>query len=172
MKALLHTETRTVLNTALQAACMEKQWCWCNAVMKINVPAAFTDGKGTFYLLPPRNLLQPFMSQKKQRAWVKTSVLLVPHLKLARFPMVPRKKERPAGTAMFSIHCFSVVVLKCPLFAFYLFTLKWELQVLVCRIAIAHNEKWQGSSISGVLSVHRLPAEQSSKVGTWVDIFS
>lgn len=130
----------------------------------------FRDGKDTFHLLPPRNLLQPFISQKKQWAWVKTSLLLVPHLMLAHFPLVPKKKERPAQIVMFSIHWISMV-LKCPLFAFYLFTLKWELQVLVCHVTTAHNEKWQGSSISGVLSVHRLPAVKPSKVGTWVAIF-
>lgn len=131
----------------------------------------FRDRKGTSHL-PPRNLLHPFTSQKKQIAWVKTSLLLIPHLMFAHFLFLPGKKERSAGIAMFPILCIFMVILQCCLFAFYLFTLKWELQVLVCCAAIAHNEKWQGSSVSGVLSVHRLPAEKPNKVGIWVDIFS
>lgn len=168
------TETHTVVSTALQAASMEKQWCWCNAVMKIDVPttSGMEKAHSTFCLL---EICCSFSSAKRSRGPESKPVCFGSSPHTCLFPLGAQEKrghKRPAGTLMFSIHCISMVILKCPLLVFCLFTFKWELQVLVCRVAIAHNEKWQGCSISGVLSVHRLPAEKPSKVGTWVDIFS
>lgn len=53
------------------------------------------------------------------------------------FPLGVQEKERAAGTAIFSTQCVSVVLLKRPPFAFCLFTLKWELQVL-CAVQLLH----------------------------------
>lgn len=164
-------EMHTVVSTALQAASMEKQWCWCNAVMKINVPttSGMEKAHSTFCLL---EMCCSFSSAKRSRGpeWKPVCFGSSPHT--CPLPLGAQEK----GEASRDCHVFSTLYfhghIKCLVLVFCLFTFKWELQVLVCRIAIAYNEKWRGRSISGVLSVHRLPAEKPSKVGSWVDIFS